>query len=117
MRRLAMIAGAALAIAGPALGADIGAALGNTIVSTHPDGRKARLMLSTDHSYRAQGRNGQRSSGTWMLKGEKLCLSQKKPYPGPFAYCSKVRSAKLGETWSDKAFNGEAVTNQIVAGQ
>ena len=117
MRRLAMIAGVALALAEPALAADIGAALGNTIVSTHPDGRKARLMLSADHSYRAQGRNGQRSSGTWKLKGEKLCLSQKAPYPGPFAYCSKVSSHRLGEKWPDKAFNGEAVTNQIVAGQ
>jgi hypothetical protein len=100
----------ALLLAAP----DLSAAIGATIVSTHPDGRQARLMLKADHSYSAVGRKGQRSGGTWALKDGRLCLSQKTPYPGPFRLCKAIPNVKVGESWRDKAFNGEPVVNRIV---
>ncbi|RYF94901.1 MAG: hypothetical protein EON95_03575 [Caulobacteraceae bacterium] len=93
---------------------DISAAIGATIVSTHPDGRQATLRLKADHSYSAVGRKGQRSGGSWTLKAGKLCLSQKAPYPGPFPVCKPIPAVKAGETWKDTAFNGDKVTNRIV---
>lgn len=93
---------------------DLSAAIGATIVSTHPDGRQAKLMLKADHSYSAVGRKGQRSGGTWALKDGKLCLSQKAPYPGPFRLCKAIPDVKADKTWRDTAFNGEPVVNRIV---
>ncbi len=91
-------------------------ALGNTIVSTHPDGRKARLRLAADGTYAAESRAGARSSGTWRLKGETLCLHQSRPLPIPFSYCKAVPAEQVGTPWRDTAVNGEPVTNEIVRG-
>ena len=100
----------ALLLAAP----DLSPAIGATIVSTHPDGRQAKLMLKADHSYSAVGRKGQRSGGTWALKDGKLCLSQKTPFPGPFRLCKAIPEVKAGGSWRDTAFNGEPVVNRIV---
>ncbi len=93
---------------------DISPAIGATIVSTHPDGRQAKLMLKANHSYDAVGRKGQRSSGTWKLKNGKVCLSQTAPYAGPFPICKVIPPVDAGQPWKDKAFNGEPVTNRIL---
>jgi len=112
---------AALLIAGApsAVAQDSGLepAFGNTIVSTHPDGRKARLWLSADHTFRAQGRGGNRSSGVWRVRGDRLCLTQRRPLPIPFPYCHRFPRHSVGDRWNDTASNGDAVINQIVAGQ
>lgn len=97
--------------------ADISPAFGNTIVSTHPDGRKARLWINVDHTYSAQSRAGRRSGGTWKVKGAKLCLSQTSPYPGLFSYCKVARPIAIGKPWSDTAVTGEQVTNEVFKGQ
>lgn len=89
-------------------------ALGKVIVSTHPDGRKARLWLRRDGTYAAQSRAGNRSGGVWKVKGEKLCLSQRAPAPIPIAYCRPVPTETLGRPWRDKAVNGDQVSNEIV---
>ena len=92
---------------------DLSPAIGATIVSTHPDGRQAKLMLKADHSYAAVSRKGERSGGTWKLKNGKVCLSQSAPYPGPFPVCKLIPPVNAGQPWKDKAFNGEPVTNRI----
>jgi hypothetical protein len=111
------LAGASLA---PAWAADaartLEPALGRTIVSTHPDGRKARLWLSRDGSYAAEGRAGQRSGGHWTLMGDKLCLTQSRPIPIPFSYCKPVPPVEVGKPWRDVAVNGDSVTNEVVPG-
>jgi len=97
--------------------ADLRPAFGNTIVSTHPDGRKAKLWLNADHTYSAQGRNGKRSAGVWRTRTDKLCLSQRKPYPGLFTICRKIPLVSVGHSWSGTAVTGEPVTNAVVAGR
>ena len=89
-------------------------AIGNAIVSTHPDGRKAKLWLQRDGTYAAQSRAGERSGGRWKVKGEKLCLSQRSPIPIPIAYCKPIPVEALGRPWRDTAVNGDLVTNEIV---
>lgn len=92
-------------------------ALGNTIVSTHPDGRKARLSLDVRGTYEAESRAGRRSGGTWKLRGEKLCLSQNRPLPIPIPYCKAIPAEQVGKPWRDTAVNGDSVTNEIVRGR
>jgi len=56
--------------------ASMAPAFKGTIVSTYPDGRKGRLWLSEDGSYKASGRRGDMSSGHWKVKGDNVCLSE-----------------------------------------
>lgn len=97
--------------------ANLEPAFGNTIVSIHPDGRRAKLWLNRDKTYSAQGRKGQRSGGVWKLKGAKLCLSQRKPIALPLHYCKALPHVRVGATWSDIAVTGERVQNKLVAGR
>jgi hypothetical protein len=102
--------------AGAAGPADLEPAFGNTIVSTHPDGRKARLWIDRSGTYRAQGRKGQTSGGVWSVKGGKLCLKQKRPISIPFPYCTAIRHVEVGASWVDRAVNGDRVTNRLIRG-
>jgi hypothetical protein len=125
--RLALlpVVAAALALAGAARAADdssapkaanLDRAFGSTIVSTYPDGRQAELWLKKDGSYTAQGRRKDPSSGTWELKGERLCLHQKKPsLILPLSYCTTV-PASLDKPWGGKAPTGEAISIALVKG-
>ena len=111
---LAPLAAAAAASSPPTAAPDLSPAFGAAIVSTHPDGRQAKLFLHADHTYDAESRAGSRSGGTWRTKGARLCLSQKRPYPGLFSYCKRVPPFTVGKPWSDTAVNGERVTNEVV---
>jgi hypothetical protein len=106
---------AALSVAAPAL-ADprLKPAFSGTIVSTYPDGRTANLWLNADGTYKAEGRRRKPSSGTWSIKGEKICLKQRKPFPGPFSHCEALPS---GEQWSSKAVTGEPIKVKLVKGR
>ena len=92
--------------------ADLRPAFGATIVSTHPDGRQAKLWLNADRTFTAQGRKGNRERGTWSVRGGKLCLKQ-----GLLSYCKAFPKVSLGQTWRDRAVNGDMVTNALVPGR
>ena len=65
-------------------------AFGNTIVSTYPDGRTAKVWLQPDGAYLGQGRRGGRSSGRWTLDGDRICLRQSRPFPFPKALAERT---------------------------
>ncbi|PHY13259.1 hypothetical protein CSW58_06980 [Caulobacter sp. B11] len=115
---LALLTTAALAASvltsGPAA---LAPAFGNTVVSTYPDGRQARLWLNRDGGYRATGRRGKASSGTWSLKGGKVCLKQRKPIAAPITFCAPYRSGGVGTRWTGKAVTGETIQIALVAGR
>lgn len=115
MKPIVLAAGIALATAATAapIPAELGKAFGNTVVSTYPDGRTGLLWLKRDGTYDAKGRRRTPSSGTWAVKGGKVCLKQLKPMRAPFSYCTRLPS---GETWKAKAVTGEPITVRIVAG-
>jgi len=122
MIRLATIAIATALLGGAGAGPShqesaLGPAFGNIIVSTHPDGRQARLMLAADHTFSARGRAGNRSSGTWRVRGGRLCLTQRHPLPIPFSYCHAFPSISVGAQWNDTASNGDRVINEVVQGR
>jgi hypothetical protein len=89
----------------------------NTILSTYPDGRQARLWLDADGGYRAEGRRGDPSSGHWKVKGDKLCLKQSHPLPTPFSYCTHIHAGGVGTSWTGKAVTGEAIRITLIAGR
>ena len=92
-------------------------AFGNTIISTYPDGRTARLWLHAGGAYDARGRRGDPSSGRWSIKGDKVCLRQSRPIPVPFSYCTPFGEARVGATWKGRAVTGEAISIRLVKGQ
>jgi hypothetical protein len=90
-------------------------AFGNTIVSTYPDKRTAKLWLEPSGSYTAMGRRGDRSSGSWKVEGDKLCLKQAHPWAPPFyRYCTPIPSQ---ERWTAKAVTGETIQVRLVEGR
>ena len=120
MTRIAALASAAALLATPAVAdprADLEPAFSNTIVSTYPDGRQAKLWLNRDGTYRAQGRRGKPSSGRWSIKGQQVCLKQTRPFPGPFSYCTPIRKGGVGTSWTGKAVTGERIRIKLVAGR
>ncbi len=91
-------------------------AFGSTIVSTYPDGRQGELWLNKDGTYTAAGRRQDRSSGAWQVKGDKLCMKQKTPFPAPFSYCTPIPTAGIDTSWTGKAYTGETLSIKVVKG-
>jgi hypothetical protein len=95
-------------------------AFGSTIVSTYPDGRQAELWLKRDGTYESEGRRHDRSSGVWQVKGDdkqghKLCMSQRRPFPVPFSFCTPAPES-LDRPWTARAYTGEQVSVRLVRG-
>ena len=109
----------ALAAAGPAQGPPaVAPAFGNTLLSTYPDGRTAKLWLSADGSYTGLGRRGDHTGGTWTATGGKLCMKQHKPFFYPFSWCTATpEGGDLGGGWKAKAPTGEPIVVTLVKGR
>lgn len=93
------------------------AAFGNTIISTYPNGAIARLWLQKDGAYTSLSRRQQPTSGRWVARGAEICLSQKRPFIAPIAYCTSVPLGGVGTEWSAKAPTGESIRLRLVAGK
>lgn len=110
------LATVASAAAAQGEGTPVAAAFGNTIISTYPDGRTARLWLQSDGTYLGQGRRGDRSTGRWTLRGEKICLRQTRPRTLPITFCTPLPSGGVGAVWTAKAVTGERVRVRLASG-
>ncbi len=121
MLRPLLISALLIAAASPALAksddssgdSSLAPAFKGTIISTYPDGRKGKLWLSEDGTYKAAGRRGDKSSGHWTLKADKVCLKQSSPMPTPFSFCTPKPTST---TWKAKAVSGEPITVHIEPG-
>ena len=109
----------ALAVALPCAAAEpskVDEAFGNTIISTYPDGRMAELWLAADGSYTAQGRRHDPSRGHWRVTDGKMCLKQSHPLAFGITYCVPLPAGGLHESWTGKAYTGEAITIHLAQG-
>jgi hypothetical protein len=89
-------------------------AFGNTIVSTYPDNRQARLWLQPSGAYTAMGRRGDVTNGHWKIDGAKLCLKQDHPAIARlFSYCTPIPTSR---SWTTKAVTGETIQVRLVKG-
>ena len=96
--------------------ADLQPAFGNTLVSTYPDGRTARLWLAPDGRFQGQGRRKGFNSGVWRIRDRQLCLSQRRPVPLPGSFCTPIVDGGIGASWTAKAVTGETITVRLVSG-
>lgn len=105
-----------LATVTPAIPPALEPAFGNTIVTTYPNGKITRTWLHRDGTYEGLRANGDRTGGTWLVKTGKLCLTQKKPFLVPMAFCTEIVPGRIGVSWMAKGLRGEPVRNTLVAG-
>ena len=114
-------------IAGALMGAALAAspppdvlapAFNNTIVSVYPDGKTTRLWLHPNGTYDAQRANGQRTGGAWEMKGGKVCMTQKRPFFVPLAFCTIIppTGGGVGASWMAMGLKGEPVRQTLTAG-
>ncbi len=87
-------------------------AFGGTLVSTYDDGRHGHLNLARDGTYAYRGRRDTPSSGVWDVKGQTVCLHQRRPVPIG-SYCTPLPN---GTSWRTKAAGGEMVTVRLERG-
>lgn len=114
---LALSAAGLAMVCGAADKSDLAPAFKNTVVSTYPDGRQAKLWLAPDGTYRARGRKGDATAGKWKIKGEQICMRQSSPPTLPISYCTAIPSGDVGTTWSAKSVFGDALKVKLVAGR
>jgi len=121
LRTSLVIAAVAASAAGPALADDwsgfLAPALTNTIVSTYPDGRTAKLWLQPGGVYTAEGRYHEPTNGRWHVKDGKLCLAQKRPFAFGFVYCTALSQFTAGAHWVSKAVTGETIQIRLERGR
>ena len=92
-------------------------AFGNTIVTLYPNGKVTRTWLHRDGTYDALRANGDQTGGVWKVKGEQLCITQKRPVFVPLVFCTPIVPGGVGVSWSAKGLLGEPVRNTLVAGR
>lgn len=94
-------------------------AFSNTIVSVYPDGKRTLLWLHPNGAYDAQRANGQRTGGSWEIKGEKVCMTQKRPFYVPVAFCTAIppTGGGVGASWTARGLKGEPVRHTLSAGR
>jgi hypothetical protein len=114
----------ALALAGiaaPSFAGDattlLAAAFGNTIVSTYPDGRTAKLWLQPEGVYTAEGPARDHSNGRWRVKEGKLCFKQSRPFAFGYVYCTHLGQFASGSSWIARAVTGETIQITLVRGK
>jgi hypothetical protein len=91
-------------------------AIGNTILETYPDGRKAEIWLSAGGAYTGEGRKHDKSAGRWSVKGDQLCFHQSHPFAFGQSFCTPIPKVGLGQPWQAKAFTGEQITVKVLPG-
>ncbi len=106
-----------LSLQTPAGASDLDLVFSNTLVSTYPDGRTARLWLSQGGQYEGQDRRGGRNSGVWRVRDGKLCLSQRRPLPLPGQFCTPIVRVAVGGSWTTRAMTGETIRVTLVSGR
>jgi hypothetical protein len=95
----------------------VAVAFGNTILSTYPDGRIARLWLQPNGRFEGHNERGVAVSGHWRLKGARVCLRQARPIPIPLSFCTPAPAADVGVAWTARAATGEELNVKIVEGR
>lgn len=94
--------------------ADVRTAFGNTIMTIDPDGRSRKIWLKPDGTWTGLSRRGLDLAGKWRVKGEKVCLSQSKPFL-PGSMCERFpTNPKVGVEIRDPT--GKTVQVKLVRG-
>lgn len=112
---LGMLA-SATAMAGLANAAPMDNFFNNTVVVTYPNKAQVKFLANPDNSYSAIAPDGSSTKGSWVVKGDKLCLTQTTPAAQPES-CSPLVERKVGDNWTLPATDGSTVSLTLVAGR
>jgi len=97
--------------------ADMNSAFGNTVVSRYPDGGWVKHWFNPDGTYAAQFSDGRRLAARWTVSGDRVCLTNIRPYVVVPRFCTTLIEAQVGETWHSRDPMGRRVQNVLVAGR
>lgn len=93
---------------------------GNTVTITFPDGKTAKGYVNADKTWERHHDDGPVFKGTYEVKGEEVCFTQKEPPPPPEMKqpaCAKVDAHKAGDSWSVKDDKGNETKYSMTAGR
>src|SRR5262249_39256038 len=89
-------------------------AFGNTIVVTEPSGAVVRYHFNADNTFDLVAPNGQTVAGTYRVDGGQICLT---PSGGQEACTEYVGDKNVGDTWQQRATDGNTITITLQAGR
>jgi hypothetical protein len=96
--------------------AQVARAIGNTIVETYPDGRMAEIWLSAGGGFEVEGRRGQKATGRWWIRNDRLCLRQLHPFLFGLSYCTPIPKVGMGQSWAARSPTGDPIQVRVVPG-
>lgn len=97
--------------------AEINAAFGNTVLSRYADGGWVKHWFNPDGTYTAQFSDGRQVSARWTVNGERVCLTNFRPYMLVPRFCTTMVDATVGQTWHSRDPMGRRVQNVLLAGR
>ena len=117
----ALLSAAAVAATAPTLlnlePRGIAAAFGNTVKAVYPDGRQQRIWLRPDGAWQAIGPRGNWSAGHWSIRNGRVCMTQSRPFPSPFRYCTDFPAdGGPGVVWTSRDWQGHPISLTVVKG-
>lgn len=118
MKRFVIAAVAAIALSSAAFAADpMEPRYGNTVVLTAPNGQVTKLMYNKDGTMDIVLPDGTKGKGTWVMEGDKLCITAA---VGPAAnqkQCNAFTAHKVGDEWEIGLPDGSKMKAKLVAGR
>jgi hypothetical protein len=122
MKRILLAAAAGIFITSAAQAADpFAVAYGNTVTQTLPDGSKMITFVNPDKTWE-QRMGGKVFKGTYSWKDDThACFTLTDPAPADpskATNCNEIKGDhKLGESWTETAPDGRAITMTITPGR
>jgi hypothetical protein len=90
----------------------------NTVTVTNAKGEVTKIHYNKDGTLAVVNPDGTKSTGKWVMKADKLCIT---PDAGPMAgkeQCSTFAAGKkVGDTWDQTLADGSKAKVAIVAGR
>jgi hypothetical protein len=120
---LSMCVVALSALASAAMADTMDETYGNTVVITNAKGEVSKSWPKADGTFTSEGPNGEKGSGTWVIKDGKTCSTPNLPSdapagtPAPVESCAEYQANhKAGDKWTQNDAEGNPVTVEIVKG-
>lgn len=116
MKKIVLGLAASIVLAGAAFAADLMASrYDNTTTITDANGT-TKIHYNKDGTLTTILPNGQKGTGKWVVKGDKLCVTADAGPAAGMENCSPLVERKVGDTWDVTLADGTKVKAALVAG-
>ena len=120
MKRIILVAAAALLLTGTAQADPFSNLYGNTVSITTPDGKTVKGYVNADMTWEQHATDGTVTKGTFAWKdASTACFTQTDPPPkaGMAPNCVKIDEHKVGDTWTETDAKKQVTTYTATAGR